>query len=63
MLGEQPTHPSTFAIRTSQHTAKNHKRACLFAIPFLPNLKTNFFGNGSASTERIKDCKVLIINR
>lgn len=37
-------------------------RACLFAIAFLPTLKTNFFGNGSASNERVDDYKRLIIN-
>jgi len=38
------TQPSTFAIRTSRHTAKNCKRACLFANAFLPTLKTIFSG-------------------
>jgi hypothetical protein len=32
---------------------KNCKRACLSATAFLPTLKTNFFGNSSASIERI----------
>lgn len=58
----QHTQPSTFAIRTSQHTTKNYKRACLSAIAFLPTLKTNFFGNSSASIERIRDCKTLTVN-
>ena len=58
----QHTQPSTFAIRTSYHTTKNRKRACLSATAFLPTLKTNFFGNGSALFERISDCKRLIIN-
>lgn len=52
-----PTQPSTFAIPTSQHTAKNYKRACLFANALFPTLKTNFFGNGSASIERILNYK------
>jgi hypothetical protein len=43
------------------HT-KNCNRACLSASAFLPTLKTNFFGNGSASIEWINDCKILIIN-
>jgi len=41
---------------------KNCKRACLSATAFLPTLKTIFFGNSSASIERIYDCKRLIIN-
>ncbi len=53
LLVTQPTQPSTFAIRKSNHTTKNCKRACLFAIAFLPTLKTNFFGNSSASNGRI----------
>ena len=57
-----PTQSSTFAIRTSRHTTKNYIRACLSATAFLPTLKTNFFGNGSASIEWINDCKILIIN-
>jgi len=56
----QPTQPSTFAIRTSQHTTKNYKRACLSATAFLPTLKTIFFRNSSASIERILDCGKLI---
>ena len=56
------TQPSTIAIRTSQRLTKNCNRACPFATAFLPTLKTNFFGNGSASIERICDCKRLIIN-
>ncbi len=55
-----PTQPCTFAIRTSQHAAKNCKRACLFANAFLPTLKTNFFGNGNTSIELIEDCNELI---
>jgi len=39
---------------------KNCNRACLFVNAFLPTLKTNFFGNGSASIERILDCSKLI---
>ncbi len=58
----QLTQSSTFAIRTSRRSSKNCKRACLFATAFLPTLKTNFFGNSSASIERIYDCKNLIIN-
>jgi len=58
----QPTQPSTFAIRTSRHTAKNYKRACLSATAFLPTLKTVFFGNDSASIELIYDYKILINN-
>jgi len=56
-MNSQPTQPSTFAIRTSQYATKNYKRACLFANAILPTLKTNFFGNSSASIERINDCK------
>ena len=52
-----PTQPSTFAIRTSQRATKNYKRACLFALAFLPTLKTNFFGKGSGSIELIFDYK------
>lgn len=62
MIYKLPTQPSTFAIRTSRHTTKNCKRACLFSTPYLPTLKTNFFGNSSASIERINDYKRLIIN-
>jgi len=51
------TQPSTIAIRTSQRTTKNCNRACLSANTFLPTLKTNFFGNGSASIELIFDYK------
>jgi hypothetical protein len=51
----QPTQPSTIAIRTSRHATKNCNRACLSANAFLPTLKTNFFGNGSASIERFLD--------
>jgi hypothetical protein len=58
----QPTQPSTIAIRTSQRLTKNCNRACLFATAFLPTLKTNFFGNGSASIGLIIECKRLIIN-
>jgi len=58
----QPTQPSTFAIRSSRHAIKNCKRACLSATAFLPTLKTNFFGNSSASIERILDGNELIIN-
>lgn len=58
----QPTQPSTFAIRTSHYATKNCKRACLSATAFLPTLKTNFFGNSSASIEWIDNCKGLIIN-
>jgi len=47
--------------QTNAHS-KNCNRACLSASAFLPNLKTNFFGNSSASIERICDCKELIIN-
>lgn len=57
-----PTQPSTFAIRTSHSTTKNCKRASLSATAFLPTLKTNFFGNDSASIKRIDNCKELIIN-
>ncbi len=56
----QPTQPNTFAIRTSQHTTKNYKRACLSVTAFLPTLKTNFFGNSRASIERINGFKKLI---
>jgi len=41
---------------------KNCNRACLFATAFLPTLKTNFFGDSSASIERILDCSKLIFN-
>ena len=51
----QPAQPSTIAIRTSRLATKNCNRACLFANAFLPTLKTNFFGNGSASNERDLD--------
>jgi len=54
--------PSTFAIRTSQNATKNCKRACLSATAFWPTLKTNFFGNSSASIGQILDCSKLIIN-
>jgi hypothetical protein len=36
--------PSTFAIRTSQHTIQNCKRAFLFSNAFLPIQKQNQFG-------------------
>jgi len=62
MNNNRPAQPSTFAIRTSQLTTKNYKRACLLTSAFLPTLKTNFFGNSSASIERIYGCKRLIIN-
>lgn len=58
----QPTQPSTIAIRTSQRLTKNCNRACLFATAFLPTLKTNFFGNSSASIGRINNYKRLITN-
>ena len=58
----QPTQPSTIAIRTSRYTAKNHKRACLSATAFLPTLKTIFFGNDRASIELIYEYKILITN-
>jgi hypothetical protein len=62
-LDTQPAQLSTFTIRTSMHTTKNCKRACLFSTAFLPTLKTNFFGNCSASSiERIDVRKILIIN-
>ena len=57
----QHTQPSTFAIRTSQRTSKNYKRACLPATAFLPTLKTIFFGNSSASIELDGECKRLIM--
>lgn len=41
---------------------KNCNRACPSANAFLPALKTNFFGNGSASIELINYCKGLVIN-
>jgi hypothetical protein len=53
----QPTQPSTIAIRTSQRLTKNCNRACLSATAFLPTLKTIFFGKGSASIELIFDYK------
>lgn len=58
----QPTHPSTFAIRTSRDTAKNYKRACLSANAFLPTLKTIFFRNSSASIELNSEGEKVIIN-
>lgn len=58
----QPTQPSTIAIRTSQLATKNCNRACLSANAFLPTLKTNFFGNGSASVERILGYEKQITN-
>ncbi len=61
-IHNQPTQPSTFAIRTSQYTAKNCKRACLSAIAFLPTQKTNFFGNAGASIEQLYECNILIMN-
>lgn len=61
-MESQPTQPSTIAIRTSQRTTKNCNRACLSANAFLPTLKTNFFGNGSASIEGFIECNKLIMN-
>jgi len=52
-MNSQPTQPSTIAIRTSRRATKNCNRACLSASAFLPTLKTNFFGNGSASIELV----------
>ena len=58
----QPTQPSTIAIRASQRLTKNCNRACLSATAFLPTLKTNFFRKGSASAERILDYEKKITN-
>ncbi len=41
---------------------KNCKRACLFAIAFLPTIKTIFFGKSSISIVRDNNCNKLIMN-
>jgi hypothetical protein len=47
---EKPTHDQNLSISMSLPTL------------FLPTLKTNFFGNSSASNGLIYDCKELTIN-
>jgi hypothetical protein len=67
-MNSQPTQPSTSRFSASKVLRGKSQedtlsgRACLSAYAFLPTLKINFFGNGSASVERILTYKKLTTN-
>jgi len=54
-INSSPHSQAQLQFARANAQTKNCNRACLSANAFLPTLKTNFFGNGSASIERFLD--------